>query len=63
MDAVSATGSIQVAVQAVKQAVDQERNIASLVQASASPAPSSSALDITPPAAETGRGQIVDILA
>ena len=63
MDAVSASGSIQIAVQAVKQAVDQEKNIGSLVQAASSPPPPSAALDIAPPSPDTGRGQVVDILA
>jgi len=64
MDAVSPSGSVQVALQAVKQAVDQEANIASLIQqAVASPPKAASALDIAPPSPETGRGQIVDIVA
>lgn len=63
MDAVSGSSSIQVAVQAVKQAVDQEQNVASLIQAAA-PAPSpKAALDVSPPSPDTGRGQIIDIFA
>jgi len=63
MDAVSGSGSIQVAVQAVKQAVDQEKNVASLIQAASSLPNAKVALDIAPPSADTGRGQIVDIFA
>ncbi len=64
MDAVSQAGSIQIALQAVKQAVNQETNIASLVQqATSSPPSAKSALDIAPPSSDTGRGQVVDIVA
>lgn len=63
MDAVSGSGSIQIAVQAVKQAVDQEKHVASLIQAATPVPPASTALDIAPPSPDTGRGQIVDILA
>lgn len=63
MDAVSASGSIQVAVQAVKQAIDQEQNVASLIHAAQPPPAPETASETGPPAPDSGRGQIVDILA
>ncbi|MEQ8665335.1 MAG: hypothetical protein RIC16_06395 [Rhodospirillales bacterium] len=62
MDAVSNSGSVQVAVQAVKQAIDQERNVAALIQAASSPPSPKTALEISAPAPDGGRGQTVDIL-
>lgn len=62
MDAVSQSGNLQVAVQAVKQAIDQERNVASLIQAATPPPSPKAALEIGSPPPETGRGQTVDIL-
>ena len=62
MDAVSHSGSVQIAVQAVKQAIDQEQNVASLIQAATPPPSPKAALEIGAPHPDTGRGQTVDIL-
>jgi len=64
MDKVSASGGIQAAVQAVKQAVNQEASVVKLIQqAQPNPPLAKTALDIQPPDPDTGRGQVVDIRA